>query len=108
MNIGKLFLIAGLVGAVALIGCSDDNGTGGTGGTAGTGGAGGTGGTGGSGGAGGSGSECPSADDVCETGVCAGSDVSKALCVSSYNDCLNEGGSCEDCEDVGQFWCFPG
>jgi len=55
MNIGKLFLIAGLVGAVALIGCSDDNGTGGTGGTAGTGGAGGTGGTGGTAGAGGEG-----------------------------------------------------
>jgi len=53
MNMGKLFLIAGLVGAVALIGCSDDNGTGGTAGTAGTGGTGGTAGTAGAGGTGG-------------------------------------------------------
>ena len=69
MNIGRLFLIAGLVGAVALIGCTDDDGGGGSGGTAGTGGTGGTGGAAGTAGGGGTGGMpaegCADSDVLC-------------------------------------------
>jgi hypothetical protein len=51
MRLTKLFVMAVLVGAVAVIGCSDDGGTAGSGGTAGMGG-GGMGGDGGMGGGG--------------------------------------------------------
>ena len=108
MNIGRLFLIAGLVGAVALIGCTDDDGGGGTGGTAGTGG---TGGTAGGGGTGGMPAEgCADSDVLCadcemntpEWQRCLGAVVvCNFLEPSECQACIESSEPARDCDGAG-------
>jgi len=76
MKIGRLFLIAGLLASVAVIGCSDD--ATGTGGTAGSGGTAGTGGTAGGGGAG---------AEPCTGGFCETADI-KIDCEAAVTTCI--------------------
>ena len=86
MTLTNLFVVAVLVGAVAVIGCDDDGGTGGSGGSAGTGGTGGTAGSGGTGG---------SPDAFCEGGDCA-TDTQKADdCEAFVADCVAQVGEAE-------------
>ena len=79
MRLTKLFVMAVLVGSVAVIGCSEDE-NGGTGGTAGSGGTAGTGGTAGDGGGGGA--------DPCTGGFCDSDETRKQACEASI-DCCN-------------------
>jgi hypothetical protein len=84
MKPSKLVLIAGLVSAVALIGCNNDDGGGGSGGTAGTGGTGGNG------------------ADVCVGGNCDADAQAKADCQDAIQACNTQGELTEQqCDDLG-------
>jgi hypothetical protein len=113
----RLFLVAALVGSLAVLGCGDETtgtaGSGGSGsggsGTAGSGGSG-TAGSGGNGTAGSGGAPIPS--EACDTGLCATDGELRALCEQDVQACLaNEpeinwdecilGVQAARCEDIG-------
>ena len=99
MRLSKIFVLAVLVGAVAVIGCSEDSGTGGSGGTAGTGGSAGTGG-GGSGGAGGSVAE------PCTEGLCVAGSEPETLCEDAIAFCnLQSAPTAAQCDEFGNVFC---
>mgnify|MGYP001827079447 CR=1 FL=1 len=117
MRLTKMFVLAVLVGAVAVIGCSNDDGSGGSGGTAGAGGtagSGGSGGIGGSAGIGGSGGMpaegCADADVECadcevdtpESERCLGAVVAcNFLEQSECQACIESSDPARDCGGAG-------
>ena len=110
MKLSKLFLMAMLVGTLAVIGCDSDTGTGGSGGSGGSGGTGGGGGTAGEGGAGGTagmGGEGGTGGSAAST-VCEACDVAEQIgeCEATYNTCIiDDAGTPEDCAAAALLRC---
>ncbi len=79
MNLHRLFLIALLTTTFAVLGCGDSGGGGGNG----------------NGGA----------DAACDGPLCQASEASRSLCVTTYNECISEGGSAAACAESVEFIC---
>lgn len=76
MKLHRLFLMALLTTTFAVLGCGDSGGSG-------------------NGGAG----------AACDGPLCQASEASRTLCVTTYNECVAEGGSAEACAESVEFIC---